>query len=63
LLTLDDDELRAAASLLNASSSTEDAASIAVGKVRLQSRGLLTDGETLHLDEAVADALRTCLWP
>jgi hypothetical protein len=60
LLTLDDDELRAAASLLNASPRTEDAASIAVGKVRLQARGLLSAGS---LGSAVAEALRTCLWP
>jgi len=62
LLTLDDDELRAVAALLNASPGPEAAASVAVGKVRLQARGLLTGPRSPGLDDAVAEALRTCLW-
>lgn len=66
MLSLDDDELRAAATLLTGVAPDDElAASVAVGRVRLRARGLLSGPEALtppQLADAVRLVLGTWLW-
>lgn len=66
MLTLDEDELRAVASLLGQLQGDEYAASVALGDVRLRARGLLSGPDSLvppRLKPEVAEAVRAYLSP